>query len=180
MGVEVAVGTMGGCCYLAASLLAVFSLRGTRPRSERAALLLMCAGALALAVVLAWRGLRAGAIPAFGRFEGLTCYALALTAVYLVLMATRPARGIITLVLPYVLIVLACGFPAVSVAVGRPVPLQGTLLAVHVIAAFSAYAVFTLISILALAYLVQDRNLKRKQLGTVWERRRASKRWICS
>lgn len=170
MTLELTAIVLGGGCYLAAALLAVLPLRGRRPRGEQAALALLGAGALALGGVLVWRGIRADAIPAFTRFEAFTGYALAVTLAYLLLMAFRPARGLAAFVIPYALGVLACGFSAVSAAAGPPAPLQGPWLALHVISGFSAYAVFSLTSLLAVAYLVQDHNLKHKNLGPLWER----------
>ena len=161
---------LGGGCYLAAALLAVIPLRHRRPRGERACLVLLGAGALALGGVLVWHGIRAGALPAFTRFEALTGYTLAVTLVYLLLMAFRPTRGLSTFIIPYLLAVLTCGFSAVAAAAGPAVPLQGPWLVLHVASACAAYAVFTLTSLLAAAYLVQDHNLKHRRLGPLWER----------
>jgi len=53
---------------------------------------------------------------------------------------------------------------------GPPPSTQNLWLALHVILAFAGYALLSLASVLAAVYLVQDRNLKHKRFGLVWER----------
>jgi len=164
------VAVLGLGCYAASSVLAVVSLRGARPRGERAPLALLAAGWLIFAGVLAVRAVRTAAIPAFNGFEALTCYVLALSAAYILLMLTRPARGIGSLLIPYVTLVLACGFPGMYIQAGPPPAIQNLWLALHVILAFAGYALLSLASVLAAAYLAQDGNLKHKRFGRAWER----------
>jgi len=164
------VAVLGLGCFVASALLSMVSLLGARPRNERPALVLLAAGWVIFAGVLAVRAVQAAAIPAFSYFEALTCYALALSAAYLLLMVMRPARGIGSFLIPYVSIVLACGLPGMYVKAGPPPAIQNLWLALHVILAFTAYALLSLASVLAVAYLVQDANLKRKRFGLVWER----------
>lgn len=167
---ECVIAALGLGCYLAAALLAVRALLGIRPRNERTAWVCLSAGWLIFAGVLTVRAVQTAAIPAFNCFEALTCYALALSAAYLVLMLTHPLRGIGSFLIPYVTLVLACGLPGMYVNAGPPPAIQNLWLALHVIMAFAAYALLSLASVLAVVYLVQDRNLKHKRLGRVWER----------
>ena len=170
MDLEFAVCVLGVGCYVASALQAVLSLLGSRQRGDRTALALMAAGAVVLCGVLVVRAARTASIPAFSRFEALTCYALALTAAYLLLMATRPTRGIASLLASYVSVVLLCGLPAVSAEAGPPPAVQTVWLGAHIAMAFAGYALLSLASVLAAAYLLQDSNLKRKRFGVVWER----------
>jgi len=132
--------------------------------------MLLSAGGLIFVGLLASRAVQTATIPAFNCFEALTCYALALTIAYLLLMVTAPTRGLGSFLIPYATLMLACGIPAMNVKAGTPPALQNLWLALHVLLAFSAYALLSLASVLAAAYLVQDHNLKRKNLGLVWER----------
>ena len=161
---------LGLGCYAAASLQAVVSLLGARQRTERGSLALLTVGAITFAGVLARRAAQTSAIPAFNGFEALTCYVLALSAAYLLLMLTRPTRGIGSLLIPYVSLVLLCGLPGMDLKAGPPPAIQNFWLALHVILAFAGYALLSLASMLAMAYLIQDYNLKHKRLGRVWER----------
>ncbi len=157
-------------CYLAAAVLALASLLRARSTGEGSAIALMAAGAVALGAVLAARGIHAGAIPTFTRFEALTSYGIALTAAYFLLMLTRPARGLASFLAPYVSVLLLLGLPAFASEGGDIPPLQGSWLTLHVALAFAGYALLSLASVLATTYLVQDGNLKHKRLGLVWER----------
>ena len=170
MDIELAAVVVGVGCYVASSLLAVVSLLGTKPGGERAALALMAVGGTALAGVLVYCGLRAGAIPVFNRFEALTCYALAISGAYLLLTAFRHTRGIAVILIPYATIILLCGISALGRDAGGAAPVQGPWLALHVLTAYAAYGVFTLASINAAVYLMQDSSLKHKRCGVVWER----------
>lgn len=161
---------LGIGCYLASAMLAVAALFGAKPRSERAALALMAVGATILAGVLAVRFLRAAGLPAFNRIEALICYTLALSVAYLLLSVCRYTRGIAGILIPYAAIVLLCGLPALGRGAASPVPVQGPWLALHVLAAYAAYGVFTLASVNAAVYLMQDSSLKHKRCGGVWER----------
>lgn len=170
MDIEYAVSLFGLSCYVASALLAVVSLFGTRSRSERAAVALLAAGGTVLAAGLALRGVRSAAIPVFNRFEALTCYVVALSGAYLVLSACRTMRGIAGLLIPYAALVLLAGIFAMGTDVAAPAPVGGPWLGLHVLTAYAAYGVFTLASLHAVAYLMQDSNLKHKRLGVVWER----------
>lgn len=164
------VAVLGVACYVAAAALAFVALFRVRSKGEQLVQSLMAAGAVLLCGVLVIRGLHADHIPALNRFEALTCYVLTLTAAYFLLMATRPARGLTGILAPYAALLLACGLPAFSATAGAPPPLQDVWLAIHMALAFAAYALLTLASVLATAYLVQDSNLKNKRFGVVWER----------
>lgn len=170
MDIEFAVAVLGVGCYVASSLLAVVSLFGIKPRGERAALALMAVGGIALAGVLVWSGVRAASIPAFNRFDALTCYALTISGAYLLLTAHRYTRGIAGVLIPYATIVILCGVSALGSDAGLPSPAQGPWLVLHVLTAYAAYGVFTLAGINAAVYLMQDSSLKHKRFGVVWER----------
>jgi ABC-type transport system involved in cytochrome c biogenesis permease subunit len=157
-------------CYAVSSVLALVSLLHPANRGARLSLALMGAGAACLLAVLLHRVVGDGVMPTLTRFEAFSCYAVGVTAAYLVLMAVRPVPGLSSLIVPYLTAVLACGLPGVCLRAGPPPPLQGVWVWLHVLTAFAGYAVFSLASVLAAAYLVQDHNMKQKRFGLVWER----------
>jgi len=167
---EAIVAWVGVGCYAAAATLAVVALLHHARRGARLSVALMGAGGVSLLVVVAQRIIGAGVVPTFTRFEAFSCYAIAVTAAYLILLAVRPLHGVTSLVASYLTAVLACGLPTVGLRAGPPPPFQSAWVALHLLAGYAAYAVFSLGSILAAAYLVQDHNLKRKHFGAVWER----------
>ncbi|MEI7437218.1 MAG: cytochrome c biogenesis protein CcsA, partial [bacterium] len=170
MDLEFVVTVVGIGCFVASSLLAIASLFGSRTGGERAAMALLAAGGTALAGVLVSRGMQAGSIFSFNRFEALTCYTLSLSAAYLLLTSYRYTRGIAGILIPYATLILLCGISAVGKNGAVSVPIQGPWLALHVVTAYAAYGVFTLASINAAVYLMQDSSLKHKRFGIIWER----------
>ena len=170
MDLERATALLGVACYVAASLLAGGLLIWTPSRGVRAARVLLTLGASLLAAVLIGGWVRAAAIPVFNRFDAMTCYALALSGAYLLMGASCHARGIACLLIPAATVILLSGVSAGGGGAGEPAPVQGTWLVMHVVTAFAAYGVFTVASISAAAYLIQDSNLKHKRFGLIWER----------
>ncbi len=162
---------VGIALYTLASVLAVTALLRPSRRIERWALVLAACGAVPLLLVMVLHGFRAGHVRALSRFEAFVVYGVFLTVAYLVMCARRPrASGLSTFVIPYVTVVLILGLPAIrSDAVLAP-QIQNSWLKMHIVTAFLGYASFSLAAVMALAYLLQDRNLKRKDFGALTTR----------
>jgi ABC-type transport system involved in cytochrome c biogenesis permease subunit len=111
-----------------------------------------------------------GRIPAFGVFEALVWYAFAVTVAYISLAARHETRGVCGFLLPFVTVVVAGSLPAIATPVVVEPGIQSAWLGLHIATAFLGYGFFTLESVLALAYLVQDGNLKRKSFGALFQR----------
>ena len=162
---------IGGTAFCGlAAVLAVTSLMRTNERKESTALVLLAGGAMLLLIMLGIRVSHAGGVPSFTRFDALAGYALALSGAYLLLSAFRYSRGIAGVLIPYVTITLLCGVPALGMEAGALAPVQGLPLVLHVLSGYAAFGVFTLASIYATVYLMQDSNLRHKRFGVVWER----------
>ncbi len=166
---ETALVILGMLLYGLASVLAVLSMIRTGERSERSTLILLAGGVLTFLALMVIRIFKADCLPSFNRFDGLTWYALALSGTYLLMKPRRCSRGISGLLLPFVTVILFFGVPSMGVPPGAPPPNQGIWLTIHVIMGYAAYAFFSLASINAVAYLVQDHNMKKKKFGPVWE-----------
>ncbi len=167
---EFLISVFGVSCYVMASLLALASLLGFRPKGERAAILLMTTGGVILAWVLICRGLGFTPRAVFTRFDAMTAYALAISGAYGMWSIVRYTRGVAGILIPYATLLLLCGLPALKQAAGAEVPLEGIGVLLHVVSAYAAFGVFTLASISAVIYLMQDSNLKNKRFGVVWQR----------
>lgn len=166
---ETILVVVGIIFYIAASIIALLPLFRPGERKGGRELVFLAGGVLVFLAVMVMRLVKAGCLPSFTRFDGLTWYALALSSTYLLMKPSRFARGISGLLVPFVTLVLLCGVPAMAMPAGAPPQSQGALLVVHVIMGYAAYAVFSLASINAAAYLMQDYNLKNKHFGVVWE-----------
>ncbi len=158
---------LAGGLYAVAAVLAIAHMLHPCERRERAIMGLATACCVCLLAALAVRGFRTNRFPAFGRFEASAWYALAVTAAYLYVgWRHEVLRTVSAVLFPYVSIIVFLGTTGISAAPDPDPRLQSLLLAFHVLAAFGGYGLFTLTSVLAAAYLVQDRNLRRKHFGS--------------
>ena len=153
-----------------AALLAVARLLSREADHERCIQVLLGASSLVLGLVLLFRGMHQGHFPAFGRFEVVTFYAVATMIVYVTVAWRHGVQGVSAFVAPYALLLLLSGVSAAGAC--QELDLGGHLawLGVHAGTAFVSYALCTLSAMLALVYLIQDQNLKRKNFGLVFER----------
>jgi ABC-type uncharacterized transport system permease subunit len=164
------ISIAGVGCYVVASLLALASLLGVKPRGERVAISMMTVGGVILAGVLVSRGVGLTSLPAFNCFDAMVLYALALSGAYGLWSAYRYTPGIAGILIPYATLLLLCGVSAFRMHGGVPAPVQGPGLMLHVATAYGAFGVFSLASISAVIYLIQDGNLKHKRFGVLWSR----------
>ena len=170
MTVELALALLASCLYAIASLAAVQSLVRGSAAVGRAQTLVTWGGGLCLLAILIVRGLTLARVPAFGLFEALVWYGLAVTIAFLVLAASHETPGLSGILLPYVTLVVLCSLFGVRQDIPVDPDIQSIWLGLHVVTAFIGYGLFTLESLLAVAYLIQDRNLKHKRFGPVFRR----------
>lgn len=157
--------------YLLATGVALWRFfRPAEGRDDRVVLRMALAAGLCLTGALVTRALDADRLPAFGVFESLAWYAVTVTLAYAYLAARYGLRGIAALVLPFICVIIGCALPAVSATQQVSRDIQSVWLVLHIITAFIGYGFLTMVSVLAVAYLIQDRNLKRKQLGAAFLR----------
>jgi ABC-type transport system involved in cytochrome c biogenesis permease subunit len=160
----------GLALYFAASVLAALRMMCPADDGERAATVAAALGMAVFAVVLLMDAAQTGTVPAVGRFQSMTCYAVAVTAAFLAQARECRSHGLSAILLPYVTIVLAIAAPGAGQEPGVAVASCNTWLSLHVLATLSGYALFTLSCLYGVAYLVQDHNLKRKHFGATFER----------
>ena len=170
---EPALAVAGVGCFGAASVFGLMCLLRRRPPEwgEHGVPLLLALGCAPLLAVLVLHGSKAERVPLFNSFDALTVYGVFLTIAALFLLTRRGMLGVLAILSSYVTVILAVGLPAVGIKTG-PVPhdVPNTVLLVHLMVAFAGYALFSLASVLAFAYLVQDRNFKRRNFGVVFDR----------
>ena len=169
---EAILAAAGIGCFGAASVWAVVGLRRPYPpeRGERGVPWLLALGCIPLLAVLVLHGARAGRIPLFNTFDALTVYGVLLTIAALCLLTRHRTQGVLAILAPYVTLLLIAGLPAVGVTTGLvPYQAPNAVMWLHLLVAFAGYALFSLASILAVAYLIQDRNFKRCNFGLVFE-----------
>ena len=173
LSLESALALAGIWFFGAASACAVADLLRQHPpeRGKLGVPLLLALGCASLLAVLVLHGAKTGRVPLFNSFDVLTIYGVFLTISALCLLTRHRTQGMLAILAPYVTLLLITGFPAVGVTTG-PVPHQvpEAILLLHLLIAFAGYALFSLASILAFTYLVQDHNFKHRHFGVIFER----------
>ena len=170
MQLDITLAALGIVCFGLACVLALLALARPSPSGERRVQVVLALACIPLVTLLVMRGLRAGCIPAFTRYEALTTYAVFLTVAYLAFIRSHDLRGISAILVPYVLVISLIGLPGLGASSRGGPELQSLWLGIHILAAFSGYALFTLAAVLAAVYLVQDHNLKHKRFGIIFQR----------
>ncbi|NOY82185.1 MAG: cytochrome c biogenesis protein CcsA [Kiritimatiellaeota bacterium] len=171
MTVELLLDIVAGGLYAVAAVLAVAHMRKPGKHRERAIMVLATVCSICLLAALVLHGFRISRFPVFGRFEASAWYALAITGAYLYVgFRHEILRTVSAVLFPYVTIIVFLGATAVTANPNPNLQAASPLLALHVIAAFTGYGLFTLESVLAVAYLVQDRSLRRKRFGPLVKR----------
>jgi len=161
---------VGIALYALSSLLALRFLARTTLSHKSHAPILLAMGSIPLAIVLGMHAARSGLLPVFGRFEAVCFYVLITTAAYLRMTSHRRMQGVAAILAPYLTCMLLWAVSAVGRAPDVPLSRHPTWLGLHACTAFVAYALFSLAGLLAVIYLVQDRNLKQKRLGALFNR----------
>lgn len=168
MNLGVLLTVVAAALYVAASVLAVAHVHEPAPARERDIMLIAVICSLSLVASLVVRGLRVGTFPAFGGYEAATWYALSVTVAYVYVgLRHEVLRTLSAILLPYLAIVVVLGIVASRAASPAAPPLHSLPIGIHVTAAFAGYGLFTLETVLAVAYLVQDRSLKRKHFSAL-------------
>lgn len=168
------LSAIGIVFFCAASVCAVVDLLRTHPpeKGEQGVSLFLAFGCVSLLATLVLQGINTHSIvPLFNRFDTLTVYVVFLTIAALCLLRQHRTQGLMAILAPYATILLIAGFPAVNVRTELvPPQVVNTALFFHLVTVFAGYALFSLASILACAYLVQDHNLKYRHFGIVFEK----------
>ncbi len=164
---ELAFIVIGIGLYGLASVLAVVSFVRPGPTTERNVRVSMTAGSAVLVGILLLHAVRSGTVPAFSRFDAMACYSVAATAAYLHMAMKDRTRGISIIIAPYLTAMLVLAVSSGYTGTVKAPAVQNIWLGLHVLTAFVSYALFSLAGILALAYVLQDHNLKRKRITTL-------------
>lgn len=170
---ELIIGCGAAALYTLAAILAVANVARPEAPSRtalRALTVSASLGALCLGAGLVLHGLRLARFPAFGAFEAASWYAMAVTAAYLYVSQRHEIRALAAFLFPFQALLVLLGLLELTATVSIPANVSTLLLGLHVAAAFTGYGLFTIESVVAAAYLLQDRNLKRRTFGALYRK----------
>ncbi len=154
---------------LSCGLYVYFLARGTEGTARVAASLL--GGAVVSHVVLlvarfAWEG----EVPTADIHQALAVLSLLVVLVFLVTVRTRPRLRVLGAFITPVTLLLFLGAAFRRGVASVPEEIRSALLPVHVTANVLGLTAFALAFAASVAYLIQERQLRRKQLGGLFER----------
>jgi cytochrome c-type biogenesis protein CcsB len=171
---ETALLHAGASLSLAAAVWAVVRLVRASSGRGRGPEAVFLAALFALLGFLVARGVRTGSFPATNLGESLALFSFAVGVCYLVLAGRgRPysnGRSLGAFVLPAGAALAVASAITISALDPHPRTFNAVFLALHATSSFAAYAAFTFGSCAGIAYLIQERALRRKSLGELSRR----------
>jgi len=116
------------------------------------------------------RYIAAGHTPITNLHESLSFFSLAVVAVFLVFERKYKITILGSFIIPIALILMLASTGFSSAIVPLNPSLKSKWLAVHTILAFLGYAIFAIAFGAAIMYLIQERFLKKKKLGAMYQK----------
>lgn len=156
--------------YLGASILYIVLLTTRSKTAGELAVWTLVGAGLAHVLAFSTRWLSTGQLPLVSLFEVLSLYALLLVAAYLIVEKLYGFRVIGAFLTPLAFVAVALASTTSKESEPLAPILVSVWLPIHVTISFMAYTVFTVAFVLAVIYLLQERELKGKKAHTLFYR----------
>jgi cytochrome c-type biogenesis protein CcsB len=156
--------------YLAASILYIAILTTRNRAAGRLAVWILLGAAIAHAAAFITRWISTGHLPMVSLFEALSFYALLVVVAYLVVEKLYRFQAIGAFLTPMAFVTVAMASTTTKQSEPLAPILASVWLPIHVAISLTAYTVFTMAFVLAIIYLLQERELKSKKAHTVFYR----------
>jgi cytochrome c-type biogenesis protein CcsB len=156
--------------YLLGTAVSLAYLVSMRKGLSKLGLLTLAAAFAVHSLALLIRYFEAGRTPITNLHESLSFFAWTIAGLYLALYAKYRIDVLAAFVSPLaaILILLASFFPKEIIPL--PPALESNWLPVHTILAFSGNGLFTLAFAAGVMYLIQERQIKSKKIGSLYHR----------
>jgi ABC-type transport system involved in cytochrome c biogenesis permease subunit len=152
--------------YLLATVAAVADLAVPRPGLKWGAIRLLWIGLLAHVGALSARAVAAGYTPITNWSETMSVLGFLVVAGFLILQFRYPLATLAVMIGPLAFVLTFVAYAFYQGVGELPPKLQSILLPVHASLAIFGMALFSLAFAMSLAYLIQERRLKGKRMGT--------------
>jgi cytochrome c-type biogenesis protein CcsB len=157
-------------CYLGATAGYLVYLFRDREQIHRISWTVMLVGALFHGAAVAMRAVSAGRLPVTTIQEALSLFALVFVVTYLILQVRLQLRILGSFVSPLaVIFMLSSSFLPSQIMLKSEFFKSGWVI-VHVASLFVANALFALAFSVGIMYLLQERHIKKKNFGFLYER----------
>ncbi len=164
------LGWLAVALYIGAEALAVVSLVAPRGSLGKLTPVLVAGGLAFQFADLMHRARALGSVPYRTLGGSVSLFGWMLGIAFLVLLARHRERAIGPFLIPFVILTTAAGLLLPDSGSAPAEGTQGSLFALHVTLAILAYAAFTFSFVLAILYLVQSRQLRRRRTGILFSR----------
>lgn len=146
----------------------IFFVRGERTIYHRLATLFSLATLIAIAAVVALQWIRTGLHPFTGPFSARVFYAFSIVLVFSIFEALYSKKvprikSVGVLIFPTVVLLMLFAWTQFEASSGLPPALTSFRVFVHISTAILAYGSYTVGTIFAVIYLVQESQLKKKK-----------------
>ncbi|MCB9799251.1 MAG: cytochrome c biogenesis protein CcsA [Candidatus Omnitrophica bacterium] len=157
--------------YFLAFIVHLLSFGGHQEKGHRKALALMKIGFVIATVYFVVEAAGEGAmLPVENVSQALAFFSWSLAFVYLVLLSGSQNESFGLILTPVLIILLIAAGLCFHVVPVKPLPALNPFFTVHIVAAFFAYACFTISFAAAVLYLIQQHELKSKHAGTFYHK----------
>lgn len=164
------LGLLALALYAAAEGFSIASLRRNSAALSRVTSLLLASGLVVHFVALQVRARRIHSVPYRDLTDSMSFFAWMIAVAYVILFFRHRERSTGPFLIPLVILFQAVSLLTRPVASPTPKGLTGPLFAFHVTTAILGYAALSLSFVLALLYLVQNSQLRRRKTGLLFSR----------
>jgi ABC-type uncharacterized transport system permease subunit len=164
------LGWLAVAFYVAAEAMAILALVVPRERLGWITPALVAAGLALHFRDLLLRAHALGSVPYRTLGGSVSLFGWMLGIAFLVLLLRHRERAIGPFLIPFIVLTTAVGLLLPDSSSAPAEGTHGALFALHVTLAILAYAAFTFSFVLSLLYLIQNRQLRRRQTGILFAR----------
>jgi cytochrome c-type biogenesis protein CcsB len=157
-------------CYLSGTVGYLVYLFRDREQLHRISWTILLTGALFHGAALAMHTLSSGHLPLTSTHEALSLFAWVFVVTYLILQIRLQLRILGSFVSPLAVVFMVCSSLLPSHIVLKSESFKSGWVIVHVASLFLANALFALAFSLGIMYLLQERHIKKKNFGFLYER----------
>lgn len=157
--------------YFFAFVFHLLSFFGDHEKGNQRALAFMRIGFIAATGYFAIEAAGEGAmLPVENVSQALAFFSWSLTFVYLVLLSGVQNESFGLILTPVLIVLLVASGLCFHVEPPKPLPAPNPFFTIHIVAAFFAYACFTISFAAGVLYLIQQHELKSKHAGTFYHK----------
>ncbi|RUM87536.1 MAG: c-type cytochrome biogenesis protein CcsB [Thermodesulfatator sp.] len=156
--------------YVAATAGFIVHLISLRNGVEKIAVYILSAGFCLHTIAIILRWISEGHVPLVSFHDTFSFLAWAITLAFLLFQAGHSVRALGAFVSPVISVMMAAGLMHPRQVLPLPPALKSYWLPVHATICLVSYALLTLAFCIAIMYLVQERQIKRKKLGAIFRR----------